>query len=206
MIVVNKKVLIIIAGILILLFSGWYFISSKKTSPLTTDSENQGGVKSLKDLLSSAIAQKCTFSETDESGNSEGTTYVSGGKVRADFSTTASEKTVKSHMISDGKTSYIWTDGEKNGFKMTVNEPTPSSAKTDSSDTSVNSEGDLDQKADYKCSGWVVDGSYFIPPSNITFTDFSQTLNPSSDASQCSYCNTLSDDDKTQCLATLNCK
>lgn len=209
----NKKVLVIV--ILLILGAAGYFGYTKfmgKSLPGT--SSESGGMKSLKDLLSAGVAQKCTFATTSESGSSEGTTYVSGGKVRGDFTTTTSGKTTISHMISDGKTSYVWTEGEKNGFKMTIPESTtePSTGNADSS-TSTSSEADLNQKADYKCSGWVADTSYFTPPANVTFTDFSQIYNPASPqtgkttgtSSQCSYCNSLTGDDKTQCLTALKC-
>jgi uncharacterized protein YxeA len=208
---VNKKVLPIIVVVLLLLLGGWYFMNSRKTgTPGSSITESQGGMKSLKDLLSSGVAQKCTYSSTDESGTNEGVSYISGGKVRGDFSTTISGKVTKSHMITDGKTSYIWTDGEKDGFKMTIPDATPTSAKTDTSDSEVSTEADLDQKMDYKCSAWVVDNSYFTPPTSVTFSDFSQMINPvapqqGDTSSQCSYCNGLSGDDKTQCLTALKC-
>ncbi len=212
----NKKV--VIAIIVLLALVGGYFGYTKlkgggSVTPGTATG-NQDGSKSLKDLLTSGVAQKCTFSQTDESGISEGTTYVSGGKIRGDFTTTASGKVTKSHMISDGKTSYIWSEGEKNGFKMIVDESDSADTKTDNSNAPVSGEADLNQKADYKCSGWVVDGSFFTPPSSVTFSDLSQILNPSpapsqesgSSSSQCSYCDSLSGDDKTQCRAALGCK
>ncbi len=211
----NNKV--VAAVVVVLLLIGGYFGYTKLKGggaivPGTTS--ESGGMKSLKDLLSSGAAQKCTFSQTSDSGTSEGTTYVSGGKVRGDFTTTSSGKTMTSHMISDGKTSYIWTEGEKTGFKMTATDASPSTVQKDSADNPVNSQADLDQKADYKCSSWIVDGSVFTPPSNVTFTDFSQMLNPSSAPSQgsgsapsqCSYCDSLTGDDKTQCRSAFGCK
>ncbi len=211
----NKAVLIIV---LLLLGVGAYFGYTKflggKLPGSSGSMMEEGGMKSLKDLLSSGVAQKCTYSTADESGNSEGVTYVSGGKVRGDFTTVASGKTMTSHMISDGKTSYVWSDGEKNGFKMTVTEEATGDVETDYSDTSTSSQADLNQQADYKCSGWVVDGSVFTPPTTVTFTDFSQMYAPASaapaqggsgDSSQCSYCNALTGDDKTQCLTALKC-
>lgn len=211
----NKKVLV--AVVLLLLAVGGYFGYTKfMGGKVPGVPGTSSGPKSLKDLLSAGVAQKCTFSSTSESGSSEGTTYISGGKVRGDFTTVASGKTMVSHMISDGKTSYIWTDGEKNGFKMTVSDqPTATGAKTDyTGGSSTNSAADLNQQADYKCSGWVTDGSYFTPPTTVTFTDFSQMYAPTSNApsqgsgssSQCSYCNSLTGDDKTQCLTALKCK
>lgn len=184
----------------------------QKSNTSGTGSEDTGP-KSLKDLLSAGIAQKCTFSTTDESGTSEGVTYVSGGKVRADFSSTVEGKVVKSHMISDGKTNYIWTDGEKTGFKMTVEQTstTESDVPSSSTDTSVSSQVDLNEKADYKCSAWIADDSLFTPPSDVEFQDFSDIFKPQpstsagSGTSQCAYCSSLSGEDKTQCLTALNC-
>jgi len=202
----NKKVIAAVV-ILLVLIGGYFGYTKLKGGSITTPgtTTESGGMKSLKDLLSLGVTQKCTFSQTGGSGTSEGTTYVSGGKVRGDFTTTSSGKTMITHMISDGKTSYIWTEGEKTGFKMTAIEASPSTVQTGSADTPVNSQADLDQKADYKCSGWTTDGSLFTPPTNVTFTDFSQMLNPSAAPSQCSYCDSLTGDDKTQCMAAFKC-
>lgn len=211
----NKKILVVI--VLLLITAGAYFGYTKFMAGKVPggSTESASGAKSLKDLLSSGVAQKCTYSTTDESGTSEGTTYVSGGKVRADFTTVMSGKTTKSHMITDNKTSYVWTDGEKNGFKTTISEEDAKADTSVSSDAEFSQSGaSLNEKVDYKCSGWVVDGSFFTPPSNVTFTDFSQLFAPtpapaqgagSSSSSQCSYCDSLAGEDKTQCLAALNC-
>lgn len=164
----NKGLIIAIAAVLLL--GAGYFAMKNKGSTQTpgtgTQSETSTGAKSLRDLLSAGIAQKCTYSMTDENGQNEGTTYISGGKMRGDFSMMASGKTTKSHMISDGKTSWIWTEGEPNGFKMTVEE----------TDASPAPGTDWDEKVDYKCSAWVTDGSFFTPPTNVNFTDFSELL------------------------------
>ena len=170
--IVKNKGIIIAIGIVLLLGVGYFLMKSRGSAPLRQGSagqtETSSGMKSLKDLLSAGIAQKCTYSTTDDSGTSEGTTFISGGKMRGNFSMMASGKTTKSHMISDGKTSWIWTDGETTGFKMMVEET--------SEESSIEGGTDWDQKVDYKCSPWVTDGSYFTPPSNVEFTDFSELL------------------------------
>ena len=208
----NKKVLAAI--VLLLIALGAYFGYTKFMGGKTPGGSSESGPKSLKELLTAGAAQKCTYSTTIESGSSEGITYVSGGKVRGDFTTTTSGKSIVSHMISDGKTSYIWTEGEKNGYKMTVEEQAETDTKTDYSDTSVssNTNANLDEKLDYKCSAWIADSSVFTPPANVTFTDFSQMFKASAapsqgagSSSQCSYCASLTGDSKTQCLAALNC-
>lgn len=208
----NKKLGLVI---LILVFGvGAYFLLSKsKTQTPVTDNSVSSGASSIKDLLSSGIPQKCTYSSTADSGTTEGTSYVSAGKVRADFTNTTSDKTTISHMITDGKTNYIWTEGEKNGFKTTVQDTQTSQPESSPSGNSVQTEEtNLNQKVDYKCSAWVPDESLFTPPSDITFTDFSQMVNsspvaaPQGNSSQCSYCDSLSGDSKTQCLSSLNCQ
>lgn len=208
----NKKVIIVVVLFLLGLagYFGYQKFMGKSDSPLS-NSQTSGGMKSLKDLLSSGVAQKCSFS----SDGSQGVSYISGGKVRGDFTSQVSGKTTTSHMISDGATSYIWTDGEPNGFKMTVDPNQAAEVKNDYTNTSTSGAADLNQKADYKCSGWVVDGSVFTPPTNVTFSDFSQMYAPvassmpssgsSGSSSTCAYCNALTGDDKSQCLAALNC-
>lgn len=176
----NKGV--IIAVVVVLLLVVGYFLMNKKGSSVvpgtgnSLTSETSSGKKSLKDLLSSGIAQKCTYSMSDENGTSEGTSYISGGKVRGDFSVVASGKTTKTHMISDGKTSWIWTDGETTGFKMTVEEPTGTPGTTTPQEGSIQSGTDWDQSYDYNCSAWVADGALFTPPSTVKFTDFSDLM------------------------------
>lgn len=210
----NKKVLISVV-VLLLLGAGAYFFFTKSktgTSVVNTATQVASGAKSLKELIAAGVPQECTYSSSDESGSMSGTSYISGGSVRTDFSSTASGKTSTSHMITDGKIIYTWTDGEANGFKMTVPEETKAGDTTTQS-TETQSAANMDQKVDYKCSAWVPDNSKFTPPANVKFTDFSQMLGPSAaptggsgSSSQCSVCNSLTGDDKASCLSALNCK
>jgi len=142
--------------------------------------ENSSGVKSLKELIAGGVAQRCTFSTVDESGSSEGTTYVAGGKMRGDFTTTSSGKTTASHMIVDGNTNYIWMDGEKTGFKTTIEETAETGDTPVTQDVGSQGGVSLDQRTDYKCSAWITDLSQFTPPATVQFTDLSQIFNPSS--------------------------
>ncbi|HET7099481.1 MAG TPA: hypothetical protein VFI61_04595 [Patescibacteria group bacterium] len=210
----NKKVIIAVVVLLLLAVAGVAYSKMKSGGAVpggTTAGGVTSGSKSLKDLLTSGVAQKCTYSTTTDNMTSSGTTYISNGKVRGDFSSTVSGKTTASHMIVDGKTNYIWTDGTKTGFKTTVEDSTTT---TNTSGNTSGEFGDLNQKSDYKCSAWVVDSSYFTPPADVAFSDFSALMNPSAvptsgqsgNSTQCSYCNSLTGSDKTQCLSALNCK
>lgn len=207
----KNKFLIIAVAVFLLVAGGFYYFSKKTPAVPGTTNEISSGVKSLKVLLNENIPQKCTFSSNDESGQTEGTSYISGGKVRTDITTTSDNKTVVSHMIFDSKTSYVWQDGEKNGFKTSFTENKIESTDEPSEETSQSNEADLNQEIDYKCSAWIPDNSLFNPPADVTFSDFSEMFKASpstsgGSSSQCSYCNSLTGDDKNSCLSALNCK
>ena len=127
-----------------------------------------------------------------------GTSYISAGKIRGDFSTTTAGTTVVGHMIVDGKTSYVWMDGQKTGFKMSFD-----SADTEA--TTNSSQGvDPNKAFDFNCSPWSTDNSMFALPTTVKFTNFSKVAVPGA-ANQCSVCDTLSGEEKTQCRTALKC-
>ncbi len=208
----NKKLIIIVAALLLLGVGGYLYM--KKGTPAGIPGAQTGSqttsVNSLKDLLAKGIAQSCTFSSDAESG----TVYVSGGKTRGDFSSVTEGKTVLSHMIVDGNTSYLWTDGQNTGFKMSF-DPNAAASATPGTAGTTGSTGSFDANANmnYKCSSWFADASKFALPAGVTFTSFSvptmapaTTTGTSGNSSQCSYCDSLSGTQKTECLSALNCK
>src|SRR6266480_7634128 len=125
-----KKTTLIIVVVLILIVLGggaFYLMGRSQKSPSQSTqnatSQNQASQmstqkKSLFDFFSMAGSQKCTFSDKTNGGS--GSVYVSGGKMRGDFQSTDNGKTSVSHMINDGTYVYFWTDGQKNGYKMSL--------------------------------------------------------------------------------------
>ena len=212
----NKKLLpVIIIIVLIVGFYGAYRVykhfARLAAAPVTqtaTGTQEASPVTSLKDLITQGIAQSCTFSNAGTTG----TVYVSGGKVRGDFSTSTTSATTQSHMIVMNNTSYIWMEGQKTGFKMSYDP----NATPGTSSSAPNGSFDASANMNYNCSTWVVDASQFTLPAGVTFTSFAaptQTApaagtssGSSSNSSQCSYCNALSGADKTKCLVALNCQ
>jgi len=212
----NKKVLVTVVILLLLLLGGVAFMMSKKSkktdvaSPETkVVAEEETKKQSLKDLLASNVAQKCSYSDTYGSTAISGTSYLSGGKVRGDFSTTAENGQVSSgHMIYDGKFSYVWIDGTTSGFKMAIDTSSNTTAN-------ANQQGlDMNKAMDYDCGIWVTDQSQFTPPDGVTFTEYNMpasSVTPSGTSvsgsqSACSYCDAMTGDAKTQCRTSLNCK
>lgn len=156
---------------------GYFFFSKNNSSSETVAPQKTNEVsesKSLRDLLASGIAQKCTYSTNVDGAASEGVTFTSNGKVRSDFTFTEGDKITKTHMINDGKVSYVWTDETKTGFKMIFDNTNP---ETDTQSVSVQGGTDWDEKFDYKCVPSIIDDSTFTPPSDVEFTDFANLLN-----------------------------
>lgn len=222
----NKQALIgIIAAAIILLGAGGVFLytqnkpASNQPSSTTTVGDEESTKEttmsnSLTDLLSSGKTQKCTFSYSDENGGTEGTVYVNNQNMRADLNiTTADKKVSQMNMIRKGDDSYVWGGGFPGGtgLKMTL------SAEELSGNEEINKSFDTSKKADYDCSGWTVDSTVFVPPSNIKFQDLSGMMQgainsetkPSgttnSTGANCSVCNNLTGDAKATCMSSLGC-
>lgn len=155
--------------------------------------QEQASKNSIRNLLTSGVSQMCSYS----SDNVEGKVYVTKERVRGDFSLNAEEKRV-SHVIIDGNTMYSWMDGENKGFKMTFDREDFNKEATGSAEGNV----DLDAQFDYKCATWTVDNTMFDLPKGVTFASFTA---PSVPAANCSVCNNLSGESKSQCLRALKC-
>ena len=220
----NKQAIIgIVAAAVILVGAGGVFLYSKNkpapqpssTSTATEQTKTESTMSnSLTDLLSSGKTQKCTFNYSDENGGTEGTAYINNQNMRADLNiTTADKKVSQMSMIRKDDDNYIWGGGfpSGTGLKMTL------SADEFTNDTESKKYFDASKKADYDCSGWTVDSSLFVPPSNIKFSDLSSMMQglmksetkPSgttnSTGANCSVCNNLTGDAKTACMSSLGC-
>jgi hypothetical protein len=114
-------------------------------------------------------------------------------------------------MISDGKDSYMWMDGQTSGYKMKFDD----SAKP-AANTTQNSGVDPNKNMDYKCSNWSADGSLFTLPSNVQFQDMSAMMGGAGAGAsanmmddkgmktiQMQACASLSEPQKSQCEAAL---
>lgn len=179
----NKTVLGVIIAVIVLGLIAYFAFGNKKASAPENGSQNGSQVESqtqqasqeqqastpqsLKELVLGGKAMKCTFSDQGTSG----TFYVASGKVRGDYSSTAAGQTVAGHMIVDGQTSYVWTEGQKQGFKISVDKEATASVIADAeSSQGVN----YNEKLAYSCNAWSADSSMFSLPVGIQFMDLGQ--------------------------------
>ena len=210
----NKTLLYAIAGVVVVLGAIGLYMTGGPVGNMATQN---GQETSLKELLASQNPQKCIFNHETDISDSSGEVVVSGGKMRGDFNSLAAGQTVKTHMIVDSGTAYVWTDTMAQGFKMSVD-----AMNTSSTDTNQNL--DINQRLNYSCTPWTPDASVFTLPTGITFTDMTALMNsamPQETASgsaaggagtgslqaQCGMCDTITDASaKAQCRTALQCK
>jgi len=235
----NRKAIRILIAVIILfiLVGGVWALHSHLSSPGEEAANPQNkasqmttGKKSLSDFLSMNATLKCTFS--DKTNSSSGTVYVSNGKMRGDFTSQDNSAATQTHMVNDSSYIYYWTDGQKNGYKMslaTIKNETPHISMSPSHGTSDQGQTqgmDMHQQSNYSCGPWVVNSSLFTVPSDITFTDYSAMMQGSSsqsaphegaaatqegtqmhgNAAMCAQCDKApAGSARSQCLATLHC-
>lgn len=210
----NKNMYLVLGLLLVLLVGAGVFmmIGKKPTEPTPLSSATESTAKnpkSLKDLMASAVSQKCTYKDKMDTVDISGVTYVAGGKMRGDITSLVDNKQIATHIIVDGKTSYIWVDGQASGFKMaydtgnTISNP----------DTKQSQQVDINKSMDFSCSPWMTDESMFTLPSNVKFTDYGSVAVPTVATTSgetapqvnCSVCGNLTGESKTQCLTALKC-
>lgn len=216
-----KKVILGVIVLLVLLVGGVLLNWPKPTSEVadSTAAKNLAEIQtnsttektSLKSLLAMNKSQKCTFDVEASSG----TSYISSGKMRGDFTAKTGGSTGTTHMIVDGQTSYVWMDGQTSGYKMDFSAMQSNSMKGDVNNTGqVNVDPNRD--INYSCTNWSVDSSVFTLPANVKFTDMSAMMDkyqtpptiahtPGSNTmdEMMAACNKLPEPAKTQCLSSM---
>lgn len=141
--------------------------SSPKEETATTSK------KSLKDLLSMGVAQKCTYSFSDEDTSSEGEILISGNKFKQTTKVSGGNGSMTVSAYSDGQYMYTWNDSVPNsGIKMKIEEPTVS--PVESEDMPVSNTVNMEESYNYQCSPAVVSDADFALPSGLNFVDYTK--------------------------------
>ncbi len=180
----NKILLVVV---LVVAVGGFlFYTSSKGPAPLETPADTKSASPlgklsgqafsgTLAELVSQKGFLKCSFRKTENGSEVSGTTYVSGGRIRTDYSVNvpAVKQTFEGHMIYNGDSAYTWTSVMPNqGFKVKISsiaELAPKSTLGNTQNQSLN----IMAANDYTCSPWAPDATVFNIPGDITFTDYS---------------------------------
>ena len=174
---------IIIGAVALMVFGGAVlFMANSSGVPAVTESDAQTAAVedatqeaatpkpeglfsgSFADLLKSADSLECSFVDEADGAKTEGTVYVSGGKVRGNFTSTVEGATVHSSMIQDSESVYVWSEAMPQGIKMKASVAT-------ANDAAPPQPGLMDMKKvmDYNCKPWKTDAAWFVAPPNIEF-------------------------------------
>lgn len=135
-----------------------------ETEPLPT------GQGTMLDLFERGDSMECQFTFSDDEGTSgEGTGFFDDGRMRVDTVVQTEGETIQSSYIYDEPQMYTWGNTAEGEFAvMMETDPEEFAA-----DTSADEEAPVgvDDNVTYDCQTWNVDGSVFVPPASIEFTD-----------------------------------
>ncbi len=196
--------IIVAVGALLLLAGGvgaFFVLNQNKGSSESNDSNPGSDKSSIQALLGGGKNVSCSVSYEQGSG----TVYVADKKMYGEFDTTVEDQSYKGYVINDGEYSYTWSSQSTQGIKFKADATDQPTTQEDKSGVDLNQEGDVD------CRSWSVDNSKFTPPSSVTFTDFTSTINQTQDQTnqlneqQKAACNQIADPSaKAACLDALN--
>lgn len=133
--------------------------------PRGADASEPGKTEgSLQDLAKRSGDWKCTVDASTAQSVSSGVTYISGGKIRADFTTSVQGYgNVDSHMLADGTHVYSWSSMMPQGIKTAQTAAGQGGAETSGSGMDAN------QSYSYDCQPWTPEPSVFAVPAEVTF-------------------------------------
>ncbi len=220
----NLPLILGIIVILLLGIGGYWYMNKNPTSLSTGKNKMEqeqttgSGMMSLKELMGLNKNQVCTYSSSEETGSISGTSYISGGKVRNEFKGTYPDgKAYEGGMINDGSYMYTWTTDSNEGFKIAITDSIEKQVEDTKNDFEKNQDQFVNQneKLNYKCSSWSPNGSMFVPPSNIKFTDYSEMMNQTQEAQPnseqikeflCKNCDNVPEAEQAACKQSLGCE
>lgn len=215
----SKKILILLL-VVVLFVGGYILLRGQSTENPDNNAMNEpaeeemteenvdmtmGKNSKLFDLLALGIPQRCSYEDLGGEYEASGTTYIGNGMIRGDYVTRINEQTQSGHTIYDGTKSYVWLDGSQTGFVLDVGQTAEEVGVPKEAQMGLN----MEKEIDYSCVAWEIDETKFVPPGDVEFTIYaiptSGRVQVRTENDPCELCDTLSGEQKTQCLETLKC-
>jgi hypothetical protein len=135
---------------------------------IAASSTKQSGQDTLQHLLALGKTLECSFRTDGTVMMNEGTAFFDNGKMRVDtmYQGTSTQIDTAS-LIINGDTMYTWADTRAGSFALKL----PVSAVLNTGAAHQDGEVSLQEKVQYECKPWHVDGSVFVPPVTVNFMD-----------------------------------
>jgi hypothetical protein len=147
-------------------------VPAQNMDAVPTNNDPVSGRGSLSELRALARDLECLLvSDADPQSISEGTAFLSDGKIRGDFLAGPPGEQVLSSLIIRDNTLYLWStiDGETWGVRSDLE-----AAVTDPVAPKLETQEPigLHDTVRYDCKPWAgIDGSVFAPPGDVLFRD-----------------------------------
>lgn len=140
-----------------------------------------GGFAEIAAAIKGGQSYRCTFTMKEK--NQQMTYAIKGQKVAMVIPAQEGSSAGVSHMLTDGKTLYIWDEMTKKGMMMVVPE-TPSAAPSAlpvgqpsvPNLEDVEDWEELQQQYEVNCTPASLNDSEFTPPTDVTFQDLSKMM------------------------------
>lgn len=180
-----KKILPIIAILVLLGIGGYFYLNSRGLVPKTPlklgNKSSEGMFNSIQEALTKSISIKCVYK--DEKGVKT-TTYIKNGNVRVMMTNSEYPEQPNNIIIKDKKM-YMWTDSTKTGFVFEVEDPSTSPMPTFEVEKRLKpekkpelqqQESILTQIEKYKdsCKAEKISDSIFNIPTDVQFEDMNK--------------------------------
>lgn len=185
----NKQIALVTATLSCAVFLAGCSKSTSTATPAepTTDMMADGSMsdkmKSWAEAVKGGAALKCTFTDAK---NTQSTNYEVKGKKMHMVSVSTGEKKTSTEMVNDGEYMYTWEQGKDQGMKIKVPTEAELQEMKEKSGGALKNTPDFTKQEDIEklqndgskidCTPGVVSDSTFVPPTNVTFQDFSAVM------------------------------
>lgn len=147
--------------------------TSTKTAITTTKPKTPAPAPGMKVSLGGIFAEQgnyqCDYEKVTQDSRSSSVIYVSNGRMRGEFRTSAGLNSTATLLVYDGSYLYVWTEGKSTGVRTqpkTIAD-LPSLIPEDVSSGRILGSGI--NNVSWNCHAWSKDESKLVKPSYVTF-------------------------------------
>ncbi len=147
--------------------------ATQTSKPTTTGTVTTAPVTGMKVSLGGIFAEKgnhqCHYEQATQQSRSKHVVYISDGKMRAEFRTSAALESTNTLMVYDGNYLYVWTEGQTVGTRTQPKtiQDLPSIIPEDITSGRVLGSGI--NNVSWNCYAWSKDASKLVAPSYVKF-------------------------------------
>lgn len=180
----GQNTVIWVVVVLVIVVGGVWFFSSPMTTSENTSTDTSttatggqtgtGDATVTKNTFKSIFTQEgdyqCTYEQVSATGRGSNVVDIADGKMRGEFRTTTSDKSINDLMVYDGGYLYTWVEGTTAGKKTQLKSiaDLPNAIPQDLTSAAVF--GSSSNNVSWDCHRWVKDLSVLAVPTYVKFT------------------------------------